>query len=82
LSEFRYSQSLFGRVWTGAIIRSLYAAFRVATGLRVTHIPPHMALLHSAGFHRQQYEIATGGLLISELWEYQQGGHANPQEHS
>jgi ubiquinone/menaquinone biosynthesis C-methylase UbiE len=70
LSEFRYSRSLFGRVWTGAIIRSLYAAFRVATGLRVTHITPHTALLHSAGFQRQQREIATGGLLISELWEY------------
>jgi ubiquinone/menaquinone biosynthesis C-methylase UbiE len=70
LSEFHYSHSVFGRLWTGAIIRALYAAFRVATGLRVTHITPHTALLHSAGFHRQQREIATGGLLISELWEY------------
>jgi ubiquinone/menaquinone biosynthesis C-methylase UbiE len=71
LSEFRYSQSVFGRVWTGTIIRALYAAFRVATGLRVTHITPHTALLRSAGFYRQQREIATGGLLISELWEYE-----------
>jgi ubiquinone/menaquinone biosynthesis C-methylase UbiE len=70
LSEFRYSQSAFGKVWTGAIIRALYAAFRVATGLRVTRITPHAALLRSAGFFRQQCEIATGGLLISELWEY------------
>jgi len=71
VSEFQYSQSLLGRVWTGAIIRSLYAAFRVATGLRVTHITPHTALLRSAGFCRQQSELASGGLLISELWEYQ-----------
>ena len=70
LSEFQYSQSIFGRIWTGAIIRALYAAFRIATGLRVTHIPSHTALLRSAGFYRQQREIATGGLLISELWEY------------
>jgi ubiquinone/menaquinone biosynthesis C-methylase UbiE len=70
LSEFRYSQSIFGRVWTRAIIRALYSAFRVATGLRVTHISPHAALLRGAGFYRQQCEIATGGLLISELWEY------------
>ena len=70
VSEFRYSQSAFGRVWTGALIRALYAAFRVATGLSVTRIPPHSALLRSAGFHRQHSEIASGGLLISELWEY------------
>jgi ubiquinone/menaquinone biosynthesis C-methylase UbiE len=70
LSEFQYSQSMFGRVWTRAIIRSLYAAFRVATGLRVHRITPHTALLRSAGFYRQQCDVALGGLLISELWEY------------
>ena len=75
LSEFRYSQTAFGRLWTGAIIRALYAAFRGATGLRVTHIPPHTAVLRSAGFCRQQSEIASGGLLISELWEYQKEKH-------
>jgi hypothetical protein len=78
LSEFRYSQSPLGRLWTSAVIRSLYAAFRVATGLRVTHITPHTALLRSAGFSRQQSEIASGGLLISELWEYRSG---NAGEH-
>ncbi len=70
LSEFQYSRSLLGKVWTSAIIRSLYAAFRIATGLRVTRISPHTALLRSAGFNRRQSEIAAGGLLVSELWEY------------
>jgi hypothetical protein len=82
LSEFRYSQSAFGKIWTGAIIRALYAAFRVATGLRVTRLTPHTALLRSAGFSRQQCEIATGGLLISELWEYQREDLIASREHS
>lgn len=81
LSEFQYSQSLLGRVWTAAIIRSLYAAFRVATGLRVTHITPHTALLRSAGFYRQQSEIAAGGMLISELWEYKRENPRNLSEY-
>ncbi len=72
LSEFHYSQSAFGKLWTGAIIRALYAAFRVTTGLRVNRIPQHEAIFLSAGFHRQESHIATGGLLISELWESRQ----------
>ncbi len=73
LSEFHHSQSAFGRLWTGAIIRALYAAFRVTTGLRVHRIPRHAPLLLSAGFHLQERDIATFGLLISELWEYRNG---------
>jgi ubiquinone/menaquinone biosynthesis C-methylase UbiE len=78
LSEFRHSQSAFGKLWTGAVIRALYAAFRVTTGLRVRRIPQHAALLVSAGFHRQQCDIASGGLLISELWEYRKEVFGQP----
>lgn len=73
LSEFRYSQSAFGKFWTGAVIRALYAAFRATTGLQVNRIPAYGSLLRSAGFHMQECDIANGGLLISELWEYRQG---------
>jgi ubiquinone/menaquinone biosynthesis C-methylase UbiE len=70
LSEFQYAQSPFGKLWTSAIIRALYVAFRVTTGLRVNRIPQHATLLLSAGFHLQESHSATGGLLISELWEF------------
>jgi ubiquinone/menaquinone biosynthesis C-methylase UbiE len=69
LSDFQYSPSAFGRFWTSAVIRVLYAAFRATTGLRVHRIPPYVPLLFSAGFHRRQRDTAAGGLLISELWE-------------
>ncbi len=73
LSEFHHSQPAFGKLWAGAIIHALYAAFRVTTGLQVNRIPQHTSLLLSAGFHMQECDIATGGLLISELWEYRKG---------
>ncbi|MGH9678525.1 MAG: class I SAM-dependent methyltransferase [Candidatus Acidiferrales bacterium] len=75
VSEFRYSQSALGKLWTNALIRGLYAAFRVTTGLRVHRIPQHSSYFHFAGFRRQDCEIAAGGLLISELWEYREGAH-------
>ncbi len=70
LSEFRRSQSACGKLWTGVVIRALYAAFRVTTGLRVRRIPQYDSCLLSAGFRLCEREVATGGLLISELWEY------------
>ncbi len=68
-SEFCQPTTLVGQLWTGAIIRSLYAAFRVTTGLRVTHLPEYRAALQSVGFELRKQEYANGGLLVSELWE-------------
>jgi SAM-dependent methyltransferase len=54
----------------GAVyIRALYLAFRILTGLRVTHLPdPHAALTH-AGFSRLARHQRLGGLLYTELWQ-------------
>ena len=78
LSEFRHSQSTVGKFWTGTIIRGLYAAFRATTGLRVHRIPEYNSLLFSVGFRLQEREIASGGLLVSELWEYQEAIRGQP----
>ena len=69
VSEFHQPPGRLGRFWTGAIIRGLYAAFRVTTGLRVVRLPNYHAALVSAGFKLRRQEFACGGLLISELWE-------------
>jgi len=68
LSDFRESETSIGRMWTGAVIRGLYAAFRFATGLRVTRLPNYTAVLASAGFALQWEERWVGGLLHSSLW--------------
>jgi len=53
-----------------AIVRSLYLAFRLLTGLRTTALPNHADALTAAGFHRIGERHTLGGLLTSELWEY------------
>jgi ubiquinone/menaquinone biosynthesis C-methylase UbiE len=69
VSEFAQPSAPIGHFWTGAVIRSLYAAFRVTTGLRVTHLPDYRPALRSVGFELRREERALGGLLVSELWE-------------
>ncbi|HEX3968323.1 MAG TPA: class I SAM-dependent methyltransferase [Edaphobacter sp.] len=51
------------------IIRSLYLAFRVLTGLRTTHLPDHSAPLTNAGLTRISHRHRLAGLLTTELWQ-------------
>jgi len=69
ISEFTQPPTAVGRLWTGAIIRSLYAGFRLTTGLRTAHLPDYLPALAAAGFQLRKQLHATGGLLVSELWE-------------
>jgi SAM-dependent methyltransferase len=58
-----------GAGWFARIlVRSLYLAFRVLTGLRITRLPDHPSALRGAGFTCTK--VATGllGALRSELW--------------
>jgi ubiquinone/menaquinone biosynthesis C-methylase UbiE len=74
VSEFRYADSAAGRAWTNAVVRGLYLAFRVTTGLRVTRLPNYAGALSEAGFARQWEVRALGGLLQSSLWRSSQWG--------
>jgi hypothetical protein len=49
-------------------IRSLYLAFRLLTGLRVTHLPDPHAALTAAGFERIDHHHRLGGLFYTEIW--------------
>jgi ubiquinone/menaquinone biosynthesis C-methylase UbiE len=51
------------------LIRSLYLAFRILTGLRTTHLPNHATPLKQSGLTRiaQQYRLA--GILTTEIWQ-------------
>jgi SAM-dependent methyltransferase len=69
LSDFREADGVLGRLWTGAVIRSLYAAFRMTTGLRVTSLPDYSSALARRGYLLRREERALGGLLFSSLWE-------------
>jgi hypothetical protein len=68
LSDFRTPDNAL-RPLARAYIRSLYLAFRVLTGLRVTHLPDPAAALTAAGFHRIAHHQTLGGILYTELWQ-------------
>jgi SAM-dependent methyltransferase len=50
-------------------IRFLYLAFRVLTGLRVTHLPDPQTALASAGFARLARHELLYGILYTEIWQ-------------
>ena len=51
-----------------ALVRSLYFAFRILTGLRTTHLPDHAAALTGARFKRKARKLSLMGMLTTELW--------------
>jgi SAM-dependent methyltransferase len=68
VSDFRIP---FGsmRLPAKLIVRSLYLAFRILTGLRTTHLPDHTTPLSQAGFTRISHHHRLAGLLTTELWK-------------
>jgi hypothetical protein len=52
------------------LVRSLYFAFRLVTGLRTHCLPDHTATLRAASFTRTAQHVALAGILTTELWAY------------
>ncbi len=69
VSEFHEAETLLGGVWTRVVIRGLYAAFRLSTGLRVTRLPDYAAALAQQGYSLRTEKNKLAGLLQSSLWE-------------
>lgn len=69
VSDFREAEGRIGRVWSRAVIRALYGAFRLTTGLRVTRLPNYVAALARKGYLLRCEQQALGGLLHSSVWE-------------
>jgi|GEM_PF-250376 len=51
------------------IIRALYLAFRILTGLRTTRLPDHATPLSRAGLIRIDHHHSMAGMLATELWQ-------------
>jgi SAM-dependent methyltransferase len=54
-----------------ALVRLLYFAFRILTGLRTTTLPDHAAALTAAGLSLTAQHRSLAGLLTTELWAYE-----------
>jgi len=68
LSDFRIPARGVARYIGAAIIRGLYGAFRVATGLRVTRLPNYENALQGAGFRKERETLKLAGVLAASLW--------------
>jgi ubiquinone/menaquinone biosynthesis C-methylase UbiE len=69
ISEFQTCSGKLERLWQTTIVRTLYFAFRMTTGLGVSRIPNYAKPLQTAGFLRRREQSAMGGLLISSVWQ-------------
>ena len=69
LSDFAVPQTPIVRPLAALYIRSLYLAFRLLTGLRVTHLPDPQAALAAAGFTRIARHEFLLGVLYTEIWQ-------------
>jgi SAM-dependent methyltransferase len=68
LSEFRIPGGAMA-LPSRFIVRMLYLAFRLLTGLPTRRLPDHATALNSAGFTRNYRHLSLCGLLTSELWQ-------------
>ena len=67
VSDFRIPSGVMCLpVWI--YIRSLYFAFRLITGLRVTRLPDHNSAFRQAGLRRVACHYSLAGMLTTELW--------------
>jgi ubiquinone/menaquinone biosynthesis C-methylase UbiE len=69
LSDFRIPRRGIAHYIDAAIVRGLYGAFRLTTGLRVTRLPNYEGALERAGFRKQRETLKLGGLLVASLWQ-------------
>ena len=68
ISDFRIPSGPM-RVPAKLLIRSLYLAFRILTGLRTTRLPDHATPLNKSGLTRISHQRRLAGLLTTELWQ-------------
>lgn len=68
VSDFRIPAGAM-RLPARVLVRGLYFAFRILTGLRTTQLPNHATALQQIGMKRIAHHHSLGGLLTTELWQ-------------
>ena len=69
VADFAVPAKGWRRLGAGMVIRSLYLAFSILTGLHVRKIPNHAKAFDNNGFHRVEKAAYLGGMLIAEVWQ-------------
>jgi SAM-dependent methyltransferase len=73
VSEFAVPKAGWRRLPARIVIRGLYYAFSILTGLRVRKIPNYANAFKDNGFYLADNAVYLGGLLVTEAWERQAG---------
>jgi ubiquinone/menaquinone biosynthesis C-methylase UbiE len=69
VSEFSIPKKGWRRFGARAVVRSLYFAFSVLTGLRVRRIPNYAKIFLDNQVRSGEHAAYLGGMLVSEVWE-------------
>jgi ubiquinone/menaquinone biosynthesis C-methylase UbiE len=68
VSDFTIPQRKPARLLGTLIVRGLYLAFGLLTGLRTRHLPDHARVMREAGWMLEDRRELLWGLLVSERW--------------
>jgi ubiquinone/menaquinone biosynthesis C-methylase UbiE len=68
VSDFGLPRIRILKPFAALYIRALYLAFRLLTGLRVTHLPDTHGALQRAGFERTARHEHLFGFIYTEIW--------------
>ena len=69
VSDFAVPEKGWRRLVARIVIRSLYFAFFVLTGLKVRKIPNYASAFNENGYHPVDKAAFLGGMLVTELWQ-------------
>ena len=69
VSEFAVPERGWVRLVARPLIRGLYFAFRILTGLGIDRLPDYRAALAAAGFRLEAERRSLRGLLVSQIWK-------------
>ncbi len=69
IAEFAIPDHGLCRSLARGLVRSLYFAFRLLTGLRVQQLPDYAQIFTQNGFCKQYGHNFLGGILVCELWQ-------------
>ena len=80
VSEFRVPPTGPLRLPARILVRLLYLAFRMLTGLTPTHLPDYASLLRRSGLFPVSIRHSLAGLLTAELWQLPPASHSSPAD--
>lgn len=69
VSEFRIPDRGAMRLPSRLVVRLLYVAFGMLTGLRTQQLPDYERILPGHGWQLTHQQTRLGGLLVSQLWQ-------------